>query len=164
MVRFLTALIVVVIAGTALAQSSPARQAPPADPVAALTTELRALRAEIADTARANIRLQLLVARLQLQEQRIIYLDRQRSDLSARLAGVQQQRMAVEGAVKMFGDAGARNDIADGVRAQLALQQAHEQELQAEENQVLNSIAGEQAQWNALSNRLDELERSLSAR
>lgn len=164
MSRLLAPVMFLVFAGTALAQNAPARQAPPADPIAALTAELRALRAEIAGTARANIRLQLLVARLQLQEQRIIYLDRQRSDLSTRLAGVQQQRMAFEGAVKMFGDTGAGNDIAEGVKAQLGLQQAHEQELRAEENQVLNSIAGEQAQWNALSTRLDELERSLSAR
>ena len=163
MSRLLSVLFVVFIAGTALAQNRPAPQAAPAaDPIAALTSELRALRAEIAETARANIRLQLLVARLQLQEQRIIYLDRQRNDMSARLAGIQQQRMALEGAVKMFGGSAPDNDVADGIKAQLAAQQTQERDIRAQENDLLNSIAGEQARWSDLSNRLEELERSLS--
>jgi hypothetical protein len=163
MFKILSIVIVLVVPGTVLAQNR-TPQAAPSDPIAALTIELRALRAEIADTARASLRLQLLVARLQLQEQRIMYLDRQRSELSSRVAGVQQQRIALEGAVKMFGDAGGKNDIADGVKSQLALQEASERQLRDEENQVLNSIASEQARWTDLSSRLEELERSLSAR
>jgi hypothetical protein len=164
MFRLLSILFVVTLGSGALAQSRPSQPAAAADPIAALTAELRALRAEIAETARANLRLQLLVARLQLQEQRIIYLDRQRSDLSSRVAGVQQQRMALEGAVKMFGDADATNEMAKGIKAQLAIQQTSEQQLRAEETQVLNSMATEQAQWSDLSGRLEELERSLSQR
>ena len=151
------------IASTAAAQGRAAQAAPPADPVAALTAEVRALRAEIAETARANIRLQLLVARLQLQEQRIIYLDRQRTDIAARLGSIQQQRMQLEGAMKTFGgDDLPKDSPLAGLKNQVALAQAQEQELQARENELLNSLAGEQARWTDLSTRLEELERSLA--
>lgn len=164
MLRLLGLVMIVATTGTVLAQDRPAQQITDADAITVLTNELRALRAEIGDVARANIRLQLLVARLQLQEQRIMYLDRQRTDLAARLAGSQQQRMAVEGAVKMFQDNGRGSEIEEGMKAQLALHQAQEQELRSEETQVLNSIAAEQARWTDLSTRLEELERSLAAR
>ncbi len=164
MFRLLSVTMLVALAGSAFAQNRPVQPAQAADPVAALTAELRALRAELAEIARANVRLQLLVARLQLQEQRIIYLDRQRGELASRVADVQQQRMALEGAAKMFDDADGANEMVKGLKAQLAVQQASEQQLRAEEAQVLNSMATEQAQWSDLSGRLDELERSLSPR
>ena len=63
------------------AQQTPQRET---DPIAALTAEFRALRAELSAAAAASLRLQLLVARLQAQEQRIIYLDRLRSEAATR--------------------------------------------------------------------------------
>ena len=161
-------LLVFVLAGSALAQSGTAENRGPqqpssADQMATLTAEIRALRAELAEAARANIRLQLLVARLQLQEQRIIYLDRQRSDLAAQRAGVQQQRLAVEAAVKMFaGVPGQDKQFISNFKEQAAAHLAQEQELQARENELLNSLAAEQARWTDLSSRLEELERSLA--
>ena len=154
--------VLVALGGAALAQDR-AQPAAPADPVAALIAEVRALRAEISETARASIRLQLLVARLQIQEQRIMYLDRQRTDVAAGLAGVQQQRIAAEGAVKMFASVpGQADGVVDGFKAQIEAHQAQEEDLRAREAELLNAIAGEQARWTDLSTRLEDLERSLT--
>jgi hypothetical protein len=92
----LTLAAVLMTSGTASAQT-PRQQAPAArgdDAIAALTAEVRALRAELAETARASLRLQLLTARIQAQEQRIIYLDRQRAEAATRRTGAEQGRTA----------------------------------------------------------------------
>ena len=68
----------------ALAQTAPPTPQRETDPIAALTAEFRALRAELSAAAAASLRLQMLVARLQAEEQRIIYLDRLRSEVGVR--------------------------------------------------------------------------------
>src|SRR5688500_7870662 len=60
-----------------------------ADAVNALVTELRAVRADLADASQRTLRFQLLLARLQLQEQRIGHLDRQRADVAKSLMDTQ---------------------------------------------------------------------------
>jgi|SRR5688572_18687481 len=173
MVKTLVAVMLVALTGSALAQNNGARQAAPADPIVALTAEVRALRADLAEAARSSLRMQLLLARLQLQEQRIINLDRQRTDLTSRLATLEQERVRTEGAMKMFGgdtsklspeDRKNGNFMVDQFKAQVQALQAAEQQLRAEENQILGSLGAEQARWTDFSNRLDELERSLSTR
>ena len=77
----LTAVLMVV----AMASAQTPRQAvTDTGAVEALTVEIRALRAESAESARTSLRLQLLTTRVQAQEQRIIYLDRQRAEAAAR--------------------------------------------------------------------------------
>jgi hypothetical protein len=51
-----------------------------------LVTEARALRAELAGGERKS-RSQPLVTRIQLQEQRLLHLDRQRADIVGKSAG-----------------------------------------------------------------------------
>jgi Tfp pilus assembly protein PilO len=70
----------------AMASAQTSRQAASTDTAAveALTAEIRALRAELAESARTGLRLQSLTARIQAQEQRIIYLDRQRGEAATR--------------------------------------------------------------------------------
>src|SRR5215203_62578 len=53
---------------------------------AELLAEVRGLRADLAQSNRASVRAQLLVARVQLQEQRIMYFDRRRAEVAARIA------------------------------------------------------------------------------
>ena len=50
------------------------------DVSAALLAEVRALRADLAQVNQAAVRAQLLTARVQLQEQRVMYFDRRRAD------------------------------------------------------------------------------------
>lgn len=71
--------------------------------VEALTAEIRALRAELAESARTGLRLVLLTARIQAQEQRIIYLDRQRGEALTRRVNLEQLRNEVAAQVRRFG-------------------------------------------------------------
>src|SRR6185503_3038870 len=70
--------------GASRAASSQPASASSAD---ALLAEVRAIRADLNNVAGSSIRTQLLVARLQLQEQRINTVARQLSDVQAQLLG-----------------------------------------------------------------------------
>ena len=84
------------LAGPAIdAQSPSARPAATSDTSAALLAEVRALRSEIAAAVSASQRAQLLVARVQLQEQRIIYFDRRRAEVAVRVAAAAAQAAEV---------------------------------------------------------------------
>ena len=67
-----------------------------------LLAELRGLRADLSHAAAANMRMQSLVARLSLQEQRINTLGRQLTDVNAHLEAVTRERIAQEDQLKQF--------------------------------------------------------------
>jgi len=138
----------------------------------ALLAELRALRAEVTQAASASIRTQLLVARLQLQEQRVFTVARQLVDAQDRLAAIQIRITGERARVRQLEDAASR---AAG-QGQLAIQQAileagtqieqqHGQELEfrARETELRKAVEDAQARWTDFSDRLDALERSLPA-
>ena len=162
----------------AMASAQTSRQAASTDTAAveALTAEIRALRAELAESARTGLRLQLLTARIQAQEQRIIYLDRQRGDGEAvtRRVNLEQVRNEVAAQVGRFGASelsalanDQRRDVefamADTKR-RLADQDRLLQQAQMDENEAVNALSQEQSRWGDLNTRLDDLERSLGAR
>src|ERR687895_113852 len=62
----------------------------------ALLAEIKALRADLNQRLDASIRAQLLVARLQVQEQRISTLTRQMSDIQQQLQNSEQARSPLE--------------------------------------------------------------------
>jgi hypothetical protein len=139
--------------------------------VAALVTEVRALRADMAAVARNQLRAQLLLGRVQMQEQRLAYLDKQRSDVAAQAALQSQMTSALRGRAQGFEGSGCaampagdpRRDCeaqAAEVKRQFAEQQAREQQLRAWESELTNSISTEQARWSEFNSRLDELERA----
>ena len=72
-----------ILGATLLTGQAPAAQPRPAS-MDELVAEVRALRAEIQQMADSSIRAQLLVARLQVQEQRIAGIARQLSDTGSR--------------------------------------------------------------------------------
>jgi len=168
----LTAVLMVV----AMASAQTPRQAASTDTAAveALITEVRALRAELAESARTSLRLQLLTARVQAQEQRIIYLDRQRVEAAARRANIEQARNETAAQTQQF-NAGAlsavpieqRRDfefvIAEAKR-RLAEQDRLLQQAQADESDAVTALGQEQSRWGDLNTRLDDLERTLGAR
>src|SRR5215510_14034114 len=57
----------------------------------ALLAEVRALRAEVNDATSASVRMQLLIARLQLQEGRVVAVSRQLADARDALAVAQMR-------------------------------------------------------------------------
>src|SRR5262245_40846652 len=71
-------------APTLLAQST-TRLPDSSDAVVALVAEIRALRADLAAASRNQLRAQLLLGRVQMQEQRLAYLDKQRADVAAQI-------------------------------------------------------------------------------
>ena len=141
--------------------------------VSALVVEVRALRADLAEAARRSLHSQLLLGRLQMQEQRLTYLDRQRSEVTANLmqqttvtAGIASQVRTVE-SCDASPNAEARREcelMAENFKRQLSAHQRTEQQLRARESELLNTVATEQALWSDFNARLDELERALTRR
>lgn len=159
------------IADLASAQTArPAASAPETDAIAVLTREIRALRQEIAEATRASLKLQLLTARIQAQEQRIIYLDRQRAEAVTRRLNAEEKRNDIAAQVERFGGdlskvpAEQRRDMEGMIpmfKQQLVAQDSLVAQMQTEETDAGNALATEQGRWADLNQRLEELERSL---
>src|SRR5262245_50372975 len=170
------------------------QRAASSDPSAALLEEVRALRADLSQLTRTSLRMQLLTARVQLQEQRIMYFDRQRAELHSqvtaaaeRATGAAAEIERIQDRIKSLSSAspaptGAGQfgpDVAqamqqamrpalelalEGTRKEADAASKAEQQLRAQEAEVNANLTGEQGRWNEFNARLDELERSLPAR
>jgi hypothetical protein len=139
--------------------------------VAALVSELRAIRSELADASQRSLRFQLLIARLQLQEQRIVNLDRQRADVLKTLMDTTTMSTMFS---TQFDQASRSCEHATGeeqkecesqlatMKATVTSHQAREQQLRTQEADLMQAIAAEQGRWSDFSARLDELERALA--
>ena len=104
-----------------------------------VVAELRGIRADLAETSSASVRAQLLLARLQLQEQRIYGLMRQIGDVQNQIAAARQEARGAE-----------RERM-----QQIIL------ELSNREAELSHQLSVEQARWSEFSDRLDPLERAL---
>lgn len=154
-------LIVPVVLGVSLLgqANTPARQASMDD----LISEVRALRAEIQLMADTSIRAQLLVARLQVQEERIAGIARQ-------LAETEEQIRALDGARNPFlthmmksleqepAEPGAAEMFA-GMKAQLDKIENGDPVLKQRRADLSRVLSEEQARWAAFNTQLEELER-----
>ena len=150
-------------------------QQPPPQPdsTAALVQEVRALRVAVEQMLAANVRVQLLMGRLQLQETRSLSLGRQSTDIEGRLMGLRQERDGLLVQQKVFGQ--VWNETADQKQREEA-KQANEAllermkevdarllNLQGEQANIQQMIAAEQGRWGDFNQRLEELERLLGA-
>jgi len=149
---------------------APASASASEDAVAALVAEVRALRTELSQVANASVRSQLLVTRVQLQEQRLIHLDRQRAEVTAKLGEAEKMRTMFAAQLKTFENPGSQvpaeerrhmEEALGGLKAQFQAVQANEATLRAEQDSLLNAMSTEQSRWNDFNSRLDELERAL---
>jgi uncharacterized coiled-coil protein SlyX len=142
----------------------------------ALLQEVRALRDDIQRYAGATIRVQLLLARLQLQEQRINSMGAQVAEVRNQIAGNARQQAEMADKVKRYTSlldnpaAGfppeQQKDIQNSIpvwRVDLQRFQAEGQRLAAQEADLSSQISTEQARWMDFNTRLDELEKSLPA-
>ena len=138
----------------------------------ALLAEVRTLRAEINQVAVSSIRMQLLVARLQLQEQRVLMAGRQLVDVQNALAAVRLEIAGEQARVDQLEKSMSRVTSQGQVQIQQAIlaadaqieqQQRRQQELQVRETELLNAVNNEQVRRADFSDRLDALERSLPA-
>ena len=92
--------IAVVVAAIA---SNVSGQAPAPASQDAVVAEIRALRADLNQRLEASIRMQLLVARLSLQEQRINTVVRQLSEVNQKVRDNATARASAEAGIKMLG-------------------------------------------------------------
>jgi hypothetical protein len=135
--------------------------------VTALVTEVRALRADLAVAAQRTLRTQILLGRVQMQEQRIAYLDRQRVDVSAKVMEASQGTAAL----KLRADQNCQSLQAEIGRqcelnrkellTQVELAQNREQLLRNQETDMAAAVQTEQARWAEFNARLDEVERTI---
>src|SRR5262245_38447217 len=88
-----------------------------------VVNEVRALRADLRQANGVTARMQLLTARLSLQEQRITVLANQRADVSARLAVEARLRADAERQVAVFTESVSRNTELGISRAELEAQE-----------------------------------------
>lgn len=147
-------------------------QAPVADPIRELLIEVRALRIAMERSATVGARIQLLVARVQLQEQRI-------AELSRRAAAVRDELSKIEAAIASTTDDVRRTEIAiertnspemrremeeqlEYHKAKLRNPEKRRQELLNEESLLSQQMAADQGRWSDVNNQLDDLERSLT--
>jgi hypothetical protein len=115
------------------------------DPMTSLLTEVHALRIALEQSATVTPRVQLTLARLNIEEQRIAQLaaqlDQVRRELSVAL--LESQKLS---------------DLLPELSAESRL----EQQLRTRENDAAQALTTEQARWMDLNSRLDELERLLA--
>jgi len=140
------------------------------DPIRELLSEVRLLRQALERASTVGTRIQLLVARVQLQEQRIGDLSRRLDAVRAELREVEREISGVTPQVEMMTEAAQTEDVnerraaeqaASMVRAQLDALERRRQELAGEEGLLSQQIAAEQGRWTDFNTRLEELEKTL---
>jgi hypothetical protein len=167
------AAVLLVLSGAAAGRTS--AQAQPItsqDVLPALLAEVKGLRAAMEQMAGAGPRIQLSVGRLQLQEGRIAGMIRRLDTVRDGLSTARRELEGFKGAQKMMeGEDEDRKPgeekpdwgpIFAGMKKQAAAAQANVDRLAAEEIQLTQELATEQARWTDINNRLDELERALA--
>jgi hypothetical protein len=148
---------------TLLAGQSASVTAPRSSSVDDVVAEVRALRSDLHQMAESSLRAQLLVARLQVEEQRIDGLARQLSE-------TEQQMHALDGArnpmlTQMLKDFDKQPrepgepDMFAGVRAQLDKIENGDPVLKERQASLSRMLAEEQARWVAFNAQLEALEK-----
>jgi len=149
-------------------------QQTPADPVAALLVEVRELRIAMERLASATPRMQLLTSRLTIQEERANRASRDLEGVRSELENIRTEIQALRMQAKMVEDSLPR-EAEPRQREELERQKhmlatrletlaAREQFLRNREAEAIGIVGQEQARWQELSSRLDELERALEGR
>jgi uncharacterized coiled-coil protein SlyX len=139
-------------------QGARASQTPP-DTTTDLLAEVRGLRAELNQAAGASMRMQLLVARLALQEGRINTLGHQLTNVRQQLATAQLALAPFMEQVKRANETGKELD--EFFKPLVETMQRNERELRNQEAELAGLVSTEQGRWVDFNARVDELERSL---
>jgi len=138
-----------------------------------LLREIRGLRADLNESLRSTTRSQLVMGRVQVQEQRISTLKGElfNTQMVLRMAAQERERTettatGVEDGIRSGNLSTERarqleKELAD-VKDRLLREQRTESELHNREVELLTTLATEQSRWTDLNSRLDDLERTLS--
>jgi uncharacterized coiled-coil protein SlyX len=170
-IRVATVLAALAAPSFAAAQSTPPAAAP--DVLRELLVEVRGLRVAMERAATVGARIQLLVARVQMQEQRIAELSRRAVTVREELGKLDAQIAQFSGMMKQFeGTSGrmppeeqrAMEGVFEMQKQQVAIAEKRRQDLLGEEALLAQQIAADQGRWSDVNSQLDELERSLTPR
>jgi uncharacterized coiled-coil protein SlyX len=142
-------------------------------PYSELLAEVRGLRADLVKAAHANGRIQLLSARLSIEEQRLNGLSQQLAEARSDLAKVTSDRLDVETRLGQVDTSLSRvvpidpqkdaYDLRSELMNRLSGLRARESQLRAHESEVSTLLTSEERRWLDFNARLDDLERSLPA-
>ena len=140
------------------------------DVLPALLTEVKGLRVAIEQMTSSGTQAQLLLGRLQLQETRVTSMLRRLDTVRDSLSGARREYDQLNRTMQMLdkdeetpnGMPGDKQDNLAGLKNQAAASKNNLDRLTAEELQLTADIAGEQARWVDISQRLDALERQLA--
>jgi chromosome segregation ATPase len=167
--RTLVAAALVAFAGFTTLNGQPERA--PADDMKALVAEVRALRLAIERTSAHTSQAQLLLGRVQLQENRLATLGSQYQQARARLVDAQvaqgeaEQRLRqVSSQMPHISDPQERlatEQVIPQLKAEVARHQARAAQLQSDETAALQALTTEQQRWSDFNERLGALERTL---
>jgi chromosome segregation ATPase len=140
-----------------------------------LVLEIRALREAVERSGVVATQAQLLLGRVQLQENRLVTLARQSQDARDRLAVAEREQSGPEYELKRLtnelnsGRVPAEeretlaNDRIPALKQQLREAQMRTQQLRSQEAAASSALAEEQSRWVDFNGRLEALERSLAA-
>ena len=168
------AVVIGIVAGAAAFGRASAAQtsATSTDVLPALLAEVHGLRMAMEHSAAIAPRVQLTLARLNIEEQRIAQLagqlERARQELSNRTTGQQRAAEALDETEKQLlttTDDKSRRALEEQVRELKRMQKMHGAEIEtarARENEAMQALTTEQSRWIELNARLDELERLLA--
>jgi len=156
----------------ALAQA--AAPPPQRDVLLELLAEVRGLRQDMERAATVGARIQLLVARVQLQEQRIAELSRRLTAVRDEMSTLDSQAGGLQSQVAMFEKAGVNTNapaeernqmeqMIQGFKSQVATFEKRRLDLANEESLLMQQIAADQGRWSDVNSQLDDLERTLAA-
>jgi hypothetical protein len=141
------------------------------DVLAALLSEVRALRVAMEQMASAGPRIQIAFGRLQLQEQRVQTIIRRHADVQERVESAQRDADNITQQIELFQD--ELPQVTDQARRQLMEREllvmtqhqkqvaAEVQRLRVEEIDLAQQVATEQNRWMDFDRSLQELERTL---
>ena len=145
-----------------------------ASTLSALLVEVRALRVAMERAASTTPQIQLLAARLTVQNERLSRATRDADAAHQELEQIASQNaMFSNRATQIEEMLGRETDPArlrdlkaeqSGIKSQVDELGVHETRLRAREAELSNVVSTEQTQWAELNRRLDELERELASR
>ena len=162
------------LVGGILALAVPAfAQTAAGDTIAALLVEVRQLRIAMERAATTTPQVQLLGARLSVQNERLARVERDHDnakreldDLSAALAQTAVQADTLDNRVATETNPERQRQMVQeqaDAKSQVAELTAREQRLRARESELAGARAAEQQLWTELNRRLDEVERAINA-
>jgi DNA repair exonuclease SbcCD ATPase subunit len=162
----LIAILVVAVTGAVTGQQRPAPSR--AATLDDLLEELRAFRSELRESSATSLRGQLLLARLQLQEQRVNTIWRQLSEVEDKLQSTEKEGAAPEHVLNLGVQPGTdppaqMAPVIEMFKTQMAAAERANTDLKQRQAELTQLMTNEQSRWTTLNAEIEALEKALTA-